>query len=302
MSSPLPPTLLRRANPQGIGGRRRRGFVFNADLVSVSHFLDIGTAPRPRRRGRPREKEGMPEKYLEVSAWLVFAPSGSHNKGTVPRSIKMPFAADAAAGRYAVADGVTQSGFARSSARLLVAAFVADSAAPEAFVAQLPEMQTRWLQGLPASLDWLGEEKAQEGAFATFLGVTVTASADSATHDWQAVAVGDACLFHTRENQLLAAFPLERSETFTNVPRSLGSRAVIAAYWETARGSSCGRRCPATVVAGDRCLAQWCLGECEAGLPPWGEMQLLCAEEEGDVHFIAWIAGPPRTPVAAIPQ
>jgi hypothetical protein len=213
-------------------------------------------------------------------------------QGNSPAEYQDAFADNAAAGRYAVADGVTQSGFARSWARLLVAAFVADSAAPEAFVARLSELQARWREGLPASLDWLAEEKAQGGAFATFLGVTMTASADGATHEWQAVAIGDACLFHTRENRLLDAFPLDRSEEFTNVPRSLGSRAAIAGYWEKHAGHRRGRALP-----GDRlwlatdALAQWCLGECEAGFPPWGEMQLLCAEEEGDAHFVAWIGG-----------
>jgi hypothetical protein len=213
-------------------------------------------------------------------------------QGNSPTEYQDAFADDAAAGRYAVADGVTQSGFARSWARLLVTAFVADGAAPRAFVARLPEVQTRWREGLPVSLDWLAEEKAQGGAFATFLGVAMTASADSVTHEWQAVAIGDACLFHTRENRLLDVFPLERSEEFTNVPRSLGSRTAITGYWEKHTVHRCGRALP-----GDRlwlatdALAQWCLGECEAGAPPWGEMQLLCAEGEDDAHFVAWIAG-----------
>lgn len=202
------------------------------------------------------------------------------------------FAADAAVGRYAVADGVTQSGFARSWARLLVAAFVADTSTPEAFVTRLPELQTRWREGLPVSLDWLAEEQAQEGAFATFVGMTVTVSADSETHEWLAVAIGDACLFHTRDNQLLDVFPLNSTKEFTNVPRSLGSRQAIADYWAKHAVYRGGLALP-----GDRlwlatdAIALWCLGECEAGFPPWSEMQLLCAEEEDNAAFVAWIAG-----------
>ena len=213
-------------------------------------------------------------------------------QGNSPAEYQDALAGNAVAGRYAVADGVTQSGFARSWARLLVAAFVADGAAPEAFVARLPELQTRWREGLPAKLDWLAEEKAQEGAFATFLGMTMTASADGVTHEWLAAAIGDACLFHTRENRLLAAFPLERSAEFTNVPRSLGSRAAIAGYWEKHAVHRRGHALP-----GDRlwlatdALAQWCLGECEAGFPPWADLELLCSDGEGDAHFVEWIAG-----------
>jgi hypothetical protein len=44
MSSPLPSKLLESAKSDGFGGHPgTRGFVFNADLVSVIRFLDIGT-------------------------------------------------------------------------------------------------------------------------------------------------------------------------------------------------------------------------------------------------------------------
>lgn len=44
MSSPLPPKLLDAAKSEGYGGKPgTRGFVFNADLISVIRFLDLGT-------------------------------------------------------------------------------------------------------------------------------------------------------------------------------------------------------------------------------------------------------------------
>ena len=44
MSSPLPPRLLEAAKGDGFpAGEGSRGFVFNADLVSIIRFLDIGT-------------------------------------------------------------------------------------------------------------------------------------------------------------------------------------------------------------------------------------------------------------------
>src|SRR5208282_3019962 len=39
------------------------------------------------------------------------------------------------------------------------------------------------------------------------------------TFRWQAVAVGDTCLLHTRDNVLVRAFPLERAEQFDNFPK-----------------------------------------------------------------------------------
>jgi hypothetical protein len=44
MSSPLPPRLVETARADGLGvGPQSRGFVFNADLVAVVRFLDLGT-------------------------------------------------------------------------------------------------------------------------------------------------------------------------------------------------------------------------------------------------------------------
>jgi hypothetical protein len=44
MSSPLPPEMLKQAQSTGLrAAEGARGFVFNADLVSVIQFLDIGT-------------------------------------------------------------------------------------------------------------------------------------------------------------------------------------------------------------------------------------------------------------------
>jgi hypothetical protein len=44
MSSPLPPTLVEAARAGGVAvGAQARGFVFNADLVAVIRFLDVGT-------------------------------------------------------------------------------------------------------------------------------------------------------------------------------------------------------------------------------------------------------------------
>jgi hypothetical protein len=49
MSSPLPPKMLDVANQGGHPvGASARGFVFNADLVSVIRFLDMGTMIQPR--------------------------------------------------------------------------------------------------------------------------------------------------------------------------------------------------------------------------------------------------------------
>jgi len=53
MSSPLPPSMFQQAQKMFEGQQRiregARGFAFNADLVSVIQFLEIGTRPRVDR-------------------------------------------------------------------------------------------------------------------------------------------------------------------------------------------------------------------------------------------------------------
>src|SRR5436190_1734023 len=81
------------------------------------------------------------------------------------------FAADAAAGRFAVADGASESAFAGEWARLLTASFV-ERRGP--WSSWLPETRERWRQQLEGRpLPWFLEEKFEEGASATLLGVAL---------------------------------------------------------------------------------------------------------------------------------
>ena len=127
------------------------------------------------------------------------------------------------------------------------------------------------------SLSWNVEAKLEQGAFATFLGVTMVRSPDGIPH-WAAMAVGDTCLFHTRGSTLLRAFPLEQSNKFNNSPPLLGSRMSPEAIQKT----------PALHLHGDGladdrlwmmtdALVQWCLMEHEGGRDPWGEIDSILA-------------------------
>jgi hypothetical protein len=211
-------------------------------------------------------------------------------RGNAPEEYEDAFASDPALGRYAVADGATESSFAREWAKLLVDEFVK---AGDGWLARLPDLQKRWLAGLPPGpYPWYAEAKVREGAFATFLGLTVGSSPDDSHCHWQAVAVGDACLFHTRGDELLAAFPLDRSEAFTSMPRLLGSRTAAASDREKHVVRRQGKAQP-----GDRlwlmtdALAHCCLRDHEQGRRPWPQAESLLAVPEADPRFAGWIEG-----------
>lgn len=71
-------------------------------------------------------------------------------------------------------------------------------------------------------LKWFEEQGIANGGYSSVLAVRFA-------HDlkwrYQAVAVGDSCLFHIRQRKPIKAFPIERSELFDSRPRLLSSES-----------------------------------------------------------------------------
>jgi len=214
-------------------------------------------------------------------------------RGNSPAEYEDAFAADEAAGRYAVADGATESCFAGLWARLLVEEFAHQAAGDVAqWPASVPALQQRWDADVRGrTLPWYAEPGVERGASATFLGIVLTATRE-ASSQWQAVAVGDTCLLHTRGAALLRAFPLEHSQQFNNFPRLVGSRMSVEDIcgrqhlWADGQGRPADRLWMLTDA-----LAQCCLAEHEAGGNPWAELESLLAAPDAGERFTAWIEG-----------
>jgi hypothetical protein len=194
------------------------------------------------------------------------------------------WAADPAAGRFAVADGASESSYSGLWARLLAEAFVA-ARRPWDAPAWLDFPRRRWsteVDGL--QLAWYAEMKREQGAFAALVGLAVRPPGPGEPGRWRALAVGDSCLVRLREGRSPHAFPLMRSSEFGNQPHLLGSRAGPAPEPILDRGSC---------RAGDRlflmtdALAQWFLLRCEEGGRPWEDLGRPLGEP--DEAFSAWI-------------
>ncbi len=177
-------------------------------------------------------------------------------------------------------------------ARLLVEGFVQASTLDlGAWIAPLRE---RWLQEVGAGpFPWYTESKIEQGAFSTFLGLTLTQTdaGGEAAVVWNAVAVGDSCVFQVRDDRCICKFPVERHEDFDNAPGLVCSRFRMDEHSleRTIIGNAC--------VPGDTlylmtdALAAWFL-KCEAeGATPWGDVppfSELSVEEQTE-PFEAWI-------------
>jgi len=124
--------------------------------------------------------------------------------------------------RTAVADGATESVFAREWANLLVEGVTDGPITPTALVNELPTWQAAWAarrDEQAAAAPWYVQAKAEEGAFATLLGFELCADGQ-----WRAVGVGDCVLLHLRDGGIRGTWPVETPEDFTNRPALLPSR------------------------------------------------------------------------------
>jgi hypothetical protein len=127
---------------------------------------------------------------------------------------------------FAVADGATEGFGSRYWSRLLVRSWVRYPSASQksAFlelVRRLGERASERWKNKP--LPWYAEERAKEGAFAAFVGMTFE-NTDGGLR-WHVLAIGDSCFIHTRSEEILFAFPISQPEQFGFRPLLLPSSA-----------------------------------------------------------------------------
>ena len=159
---------------------------------------------------------------LQVRQFLL--PKLDHE----PSECEDVIAVNAETCRFAVADGATEAFDARNWAERLATRWVQDEPAltVQAFrewvTQEGRELHDSW-KGL--TLSWYSEEKARTGSFAAFVGVELDIETD--TPVWKAIALGDACLLHCRNEALVKGFPLSRSDSFNAAPVLVASDASM---------------------------------------------------------------------------
>jgi hypothetical protein len=170
----------------------------------------------------------MPTQPFEWHSFLI------PKEGHAPDECEDAVAGDPKAGRFAIADGASESYASGDWARRLVDAFVASGPTENWLAAP----RRAWLREATGSeqLSWYAEEKISHGGHATFLGVTVRVQDGDAS--WEAIAVGDACLFVISHGALLSSFPILHSSQFSATPMLVTSQ-VATPTWTQQRGLMC---------------------------------------------------------------
>jgi hypothetical protein len=168
-------------------------------------------------------KEGnSTEQYEDAYAYTLLAGNNASDPPDF-REAKYPV-------RVALADGASSAVFAREWAELLVTTFAehgfppTDTEAAQTIAALGHTWRAR-TEGKATA--WWAQEKMTTGSAATLLVVTW----DREHLLWEAVSVGDVCVFLVRNNRLRYGFPLTRSAGFSDRPElistEIGSRATL---------------------------------------------------------------------------
>ena len=169
--------------------------------------------------------------------------------------------------RCAVADGASESAFSKEWARLLVRRYYHQRLS-------LGLLQRCWLRKVTRQpVPWYLEEKIRRGSHATLVELSIRdpKPSEPCGGSWKATAVGDSCLFHVRNDELLTVAPITRSDDFNNHPHLVSTDSSTSYGLNGSRLKTfSGDWMPSDVfyLLTDA-LAEWTLAEHEAGRPPW---------------------------------
>lgn len=198
--------------------------------------------------------------------------------------------------RFAIADGASESLLSGQWARILTLAFCRshnDSCDFNAFYQRALRAWEKWKQSyinkrarIRKPIQWYEEPGLEAGAFSTFLGLRIE---DENLNAWQAIAVGDSCLFQVRDNDLIISFPISASKEFGNFPGLLCSNSQKNKKITEIIRSVSGRWAikDRFYLASDA-LAQWIIKEHEQGGEPWSILdEFILGGGKND--FLDWL-------------
>lgn len=130
--------------------------------------------------------------------------------------------------QFAVADGATETSFSGLWARFLVSAYCHGELSEKRLWRSIAKYRRRWFKAVTSNpLPWYAEEKLRMGAFSSLAGLTVHAPTETKEVAlWEALAIGDSCLFQVRKEEFIVKWPLDSSSQFGYHPILVSSNAT----------------------------------------------------------------------------
>lgn len=204
--------------------------------------------------------------------------------------------------RVVVADGASESLLAGRWAKRLSSTFgmaACPTRTRRGFVAAYRVAIAEWTRELAeymaerearnAPIQWFEEPGLEKGAHAAIIVIDFLEGRGETPPRWQAVAVGDSCLFQVRDESLHASFPMKDEYAFSYQPPLLSSRggedAIVSRHVNLSSGTW--RHDDSFYVVTDA-LAAWFLRNAHAGGRPWVPLRDLNTSDF-DIDFGAWV-------------
>lgn len=188
--------------------------------------------------------------------------------------------------KFAISDGATESSFSKEWSYLLVSCYK-----DKPFdIANLPltinAISETW-QSIASAIElpWYAQQKLENGAFATFLGITLNLEEQT----FESVSIGDCTLFQVRNNQLIYSFPITSYEDFGNTPSLFATNFKFQTQYEKSvkylkRQTISG---DLLILASDA-LAMWIFKRLNEGERPWLSLLITLNYEDYQTDFLNW--------------
>lgn len=181
-------------------------------------------------------------------------------------------------GLFGIADGAGQSLYSGLWAQLLLDSLreewprltkghgqVADL---DSWLAPLTEKWTSAVSNLNPTPKWYEKAKLRAGAHATLVGLKLNPNGL-----WEALAAGDSCMFHLRQEALVHSFPVMKSGDFPKYPSLVGSNLAYNHENGIALTYSTGSYDEGDVfVLTSDALARLAISRSESGFPIWPDL------------------------------
>jgi serine/threonine protein phosphatase PrpC len=139
------------------------------------------------------------------------------------------FLIDPQKGKFVVSDGASSGIYSKLWADLLTKNFIEgeeildNNSDPKKFLESIVnKSRIDWKAKIPADIKWPASEKILEGSFATFLALQLHDGPNNSSN-WNAIAVGDSCLFKIKGKRIIQSFPIHEALDFNNSPYLIAS-------------------------------------------------------------------------------
>ena len=188
--------------------------------------------------------------------------------------------------KFAISDGATESSFSKEWSDLLVSCYKDKPFDLVNLPSTINAISEAWQSiTFVIELPWYAQQKLENGAFATFLGITLNLEEKT----FEAVSIGDCTLFQVRDNELIYSFPITSFEDFGNTPSLFATNPKFQTDFEKSVKYLNGQvESGDLLILASDALAMWIFKRLNQGESPWLSLLTLLNYEDYQTDFINW--------------